>query len=184
MLINEAVILSKHSLDISSIAALAHDLANRLNINIEFGKFDFKNDKLIVLDSIISNHNEPIYSLFPQNNHTPDEVHYVLELGDEAKLIYKNILSLMLPFQLEYEDLYQEHISNPDGLNDNDYLKTSINKLQKLGAQEVYFIGDYNTAQSGINHNDEKNYTWLEFTEIIHKHFNHFIEPKQLIVNR
>lgn len=180
----EATIIAKHNLNVSNIDSLANDIASRLNINIEFGIFDFKSNKLIASGHIINDENNPTYYLFPQNNNHPEEVNYVLELGDEAKLIYKEIISLMLPFPLEYDDLIEEHTSNPEGLFTGGNLKTSLEGLQKLGAQKIYFIGDYNTAQSGINYNDEKNYTWNEFTDIIQNHVHHFIEPKQLTVNQ
>lgn len=70
-------ILSKHNLNISSVETLAIDLAERLNLNIEYGYFSSKehnnllgidlDDELTELGSIIKNNSGEIYILVDEN---------------------------------------------------------------------------------------------------------------------
>jgi hypothetical protein len=180
----EAVILSKHNLDVSNIDILANDLASRLNLNIEFGHYDFKNNSFNLYGAITNDPKEPFFKLFPQNNDHPDEVNFVLELGEGAHVIYKEILNLILPFPLEYDDLYEEHKSNPKGLFSDGLLKNWLDELLKLGADEIYFISDFGKPGPNGEHYDEKKYSWSEYKRIIISHFTYFIEPKQLILNQ
>lgn len=177
-MIIEANIVAKHNLNISSMEALANDLASRLSLNIEFGNYDFKNDNFIVLGSSTNTPGAPFFKLFPENSSFPNEVSFILELGDGAQKIFKEIINLTLPYPLAYNDLYEEHLDNPKGLLSKGILNDWLEELLKLGADKIYFIEDYNSDQSGLNYNDEKNYTWEEFTGVVHKHMNHFIEPK------
>lgn len=175
----EPTIIGKHNLDVSSLEALANDLASRLNLNIEFGLNDFANDTFISSGAITTNDTPYFFRLFPEKMNQPDEVSYILELGDGAKIIYKEIVNLNLPYPLAFDDLKEEHFNNPRGILTEGILKDWIEDLMKLGTNQVYFIGDYNTEQSGLNYEDEKHYSWSEFTSIIQQHCDYFIEPKQ-----
>ena len=53
-------IIHNHNLDISNVEALAHDLAARLNINIEYGYYSCHNDGLLKILGLKDIENETI----------------------------------------------------------------------------------------------------------------------------
>ena len=70
-------ILSKHNLDISNVETLAHDLADRLNLNIDYGYYANEKyntllgnnieDELIKLGSVLKNNSKDRYLLVDEN---------------------------------------------------------------------------------------------------------------------
>lgn len=173
----EPIIIGKHNLNISDVEALANDIAERLNINIEYGYHDNGFQKT---DEIINHPDKQLYRLTDQKN-LNQQTQFVLELGDEAKIIYQEIISLQLPFTEDYRSLYKLHKNHENGLSHFQYLNFYFEEFKKLGAPKIYFIDTSNAAETGINFGDEGKYTWEEYTNRVKANCNYFLEPKHLI---
>lgn len=103
----EAKIISKHNLDLSSIENLASDIAARLNCNVEFREYS-KSDKGHIfspLGKIIRNESDIFSTLFNLQTDKLSNYDYVLELGEEAKLIYKKMISFFPPREVLYDEV-------------------------------------------------------------------------------
>lgn len=152
-MIEEAKILSSHNLDCSSIESLAVDISNRLDCNIEYGKYqnDNGNHHYVALGTVEANDNGIRHTLFDLRNNENSSYQFVLELGEEAKLIYTDFIDLMPPWEEDYHKV--EDIFNRDGFANNSYYLGVFHELQKLGADKVYFIKDTFAPELAIPEN-------------------------------
>ncbi|UOK43402.1 MULTISPECIES: hypothetical protein [Flavobacterium] len=173
----EAIIVGKHNLNIANVEALAKDIAHRLNINIEYG---FHDNGFRETGKIINHPNEVVYRLTDQKN-INQQCNYVLELGDEAKIIYQEIISLQLPRTEDYRTLIKLHKNYDNGLAHFEYFAIYFEELKKLGAAKIYVIDTSNTSATDIDFGDEIKYTWEEYTNLVKANCNYFLEPKHLI---
>lgn len=138
----EAKIISKHNLDSSSLENLAKDIANRLECNIEYGQYQINNGKheFIQFGDIVVNPNGITTTLYDMTNDDNSEFNYVVELGDEAKLIFNDIIELLPPWEEDYEQAFEKFKAN--GFKEQSYYTGVFEELKKLGADKVYFIKD------------------------------------------
>ena len=93
----EVKIISKHNLDVSSLDKLANDIATRLNSNVEYGEYSKGENghNLIALGTITKNESGIFSTLYNLQNDSNSNYDFVLELGEEAKLIYKDMISVI-----------------------------------------------------------------------------------------
>lgn len=87
----EAKIISKHNLDCSTLENLANDIANRLECNVEYGQYQKDNGKhqYIVLGTVQAIEKGVTCTLYDLRDSNNSIYNFVLELGEEAKMIYK-----------------------------------------------------------------------------------------------
>ncbi len=146
----EAKIISQHNLDCSSLENLANDIANRLNCNIEFGQYQNLNGKheFIKLGTVTLNSKGIITTLYDMTNDNASEYNYVLELGEEAKLIYSDIINILPPWEEDFDRIF--NIFNSQEFIEEPYYTGVFDELRKLGSDKVYFIKDNNEPEITI----------------------------------
>ncbi|MES2239407.1 MAG: hypothetical protein V4497_04030 [Bacteroidota bacterium] len=149
----EAKIISKHNLDCSTLENLANDIANRLNCNIEYGQYQNENGKhnYVALGTVEVKENGIMSTLYDLRNNKNSDYNFVLELGEEAKVIYKDFVEFMPAWEEQYENVAS--INNKNGLANNSLYNRIFDELQKLGADIVYFIKDAYTPALAIPEN-------------------------------
>jgi hypothetical protein len=169
----EAKIISKHNLDISNVEILANDIANRLNINIEFGQYNLIEHKhnFELLGKITKSESTICSTLYNLTNNPLSSYGYVLELGEEAKLIYKDIISLITPWEEMYD--YVKSQNEQKELTKTSYYASVFEELVKLGADEVIFIKESNSGELEISNQD----TWDKYYNRISKKEDFFTVP-------
>lgn len=122
----EVKIISKHNLDCSTLENLAKDISNRLECTIEYGQYQINNGR----------HQYTLYDLRDSNNST---YNFVLELGEEAKMIYNDFIELLLPLDLvNFKEMERNFKIN--GFKNEPYYTNAFIELQNLGADKVYVI--------------------------------------------
>ncbi len=169
----EAKIISKHNLDLSNIEALANDIATRLNSNVEFGKYNKADNghNFISLGTINKNESTIFSTLYDLQNDTASNYYYVLELGEEAKLIYKDIISFIPPWEEQFETALENFIEGT--LGTDHYYSGVFQELYKFGGDTVFFIKESNPASIDI----KLNQTWDDYTVSIQEKEEFFIVP-------
>lgn len=139
---DEVKILSKHNLDCSSLENLAKDIANRLQCNVEFGEYQ-KIDglyKFVTNDTIQLSSDEVTITLIGLRNDEKTPYNFVIELGDEAKLMYEDFIELQPAWEERFANTL-ESFKN-DQFASESFYTAIFEKLKKLGADKVYFIKD------------------------------------------
>lgn len=61
-------------------------------------------------------------------------------MGEEAKLIYNDIIQVLPPWEEEFETTFNNF--NSKGLNEEPYYRGVFDELKKLGTNKIYFIKD------------------------------------------
>ncbi len=175
---NEPFILANHSLDTNNIEVLANDIANRLEINISYKIQDYSSENDNSSDGlrkIEKDKNKPYYILFSQTNDYKNTIEYYLELGDEAKIITKEIIELQAPFVLRYDKLLQDVENNT--IREFDYMDSVLNEFQKLGADEVYFVISKDEYSDAMQIGKFNQLTWSELLQVIKEKTKYFTIP-------
>ncbi|HKO76602.1 MAG TPA: hypothetical protein VJU52_05260 [Flavobacterium sp.] len=151
---NEDVkIISKHNLDCSSLENLASDIAIRLGCNIEYGQYQNENNShnFNVLGTVTINDSNIVTTLYDLRNDEDSTYDFVLELGEDAKVIYKDFIDFMPPWEEQFDRLASEFKKN--GLANDSLYSGVFNELHKLGADTVYFIKDTFVPELAIPEN-------------------------------
>lgn len=166
----EAKIISKHNLDCSTLENLANDIANRLNCNIEYGQYQNENGKhnYAALGTVEVKENGIISTLYDLRNNKNSDYNFVLELGEEAKVIYKDFIDFMPAWMEQYD--HALNIFNDNGFINESLYSGVFDELQKLGADKVYFIKDAFTPALTIPENS----TLESYLKIIQKETTFF----------
>nr|WP_315152418.1 hypothetical protein [uncultured Flavobacterium sp.] len=146
-------IISKHNLDCSTLENLANDIANRLYCNIEYGQYQNENGKhnYVALGIVEVKENGIMSTLYDLRNNKNSDYNFVLELGEEAKVIYKDFIEFMPAWEEQYENVVSTN--NKNGLVNDSLYNRIFDELQKLGADKVYFIKDAFTPALAIPEN-------------------------------
>ncbi|MFD2891382.1 hypothetical protein ACFS5J_05070 [Flavobacterium chuncheonense] len=153
----ELKIIVKHNLDTTSLENLAKDIATRLNQNIEYGQFKLlnENQQYSKLGTIKVNDSNVQNTLYDTAKIETSYSQFVLEMGEEAKVFYNDIIELQLPYDLYYDEVL-EH-KNQNTIEHNPYLKTALSELQKLGIKTIYCIKDDFSNKTLLNRQ-----SWLD----------------------
>jgi hypothetical protein len=136
----EAKIISKHKLDCSSLENLAKDIVNRLDCNVEYGRYHNNEGQheFIQMGLLEVNPKGITATIYDMKNDNTSEFNYVLELGEEAKLIYHDIIHVLPPWEEEFETAFNNFKSK--GLQNEPYYMGVFDDLKKFGADKIYFI--------------------------------------------
>lgn len=156
----EAKIISKHNLDLSSTEKLANDIATRLNNNVEYGEYSKGENghNFIALGTVTKNETGITSTLYNLQNDTNSNYDYVLELGEEAKLIYQDMISSIPPWEEQYDTVLTDYLEG--SLNKKPYYSEVFDELRKLGADKVLFLRESNPETLDI-----KGYhTWEQYS--------------------
>jgi hypothetical protein len=150
----EVKIISKHNLDCSSLESLANDIANRLGNNIEYGQYQNVEGKhefvqYGIVEVVENNITTTLYDLRNDENSSHN---FVLELGEEAKVIYEDLIEFMPAWEEQYETV--ESTNNSNGLVNDSFYNGVFDELQKLGADKVIFIKNTFIPELGIAKNE------------------------------
>jgi uncharacterized protein with ParB-like and HNH nuclease domain len=136
----EVKIISNHNLDCSSLENLAKDIGNRLDCNIEYGYY--QNNKgqheFVQFGTVEVNSNFNITTIYDMTNDDTSVYNYIVEHGEEAKLIYKDIIQVLPPMATEFETALNNF--NTNRFKEEPYFTRVCNELNKLGADTIYFI--------------------------------------------
>lgn len=161
----EAKIISKHNLDLSSIEKLANDIANRLNNNVEYGEYsNGKNGhNFISLGTITKNETGIFSTLYNLQNDTNSNYDFVLELGEEAKLIYKDMISFIPPWEEQYDTVLKGFLAGT--LTQDPFYSVVFDELCIFGADKVLFAKESNPETLDIKGNQ----TWEKYSVDIQK---------------
>lgn len=172
-MIEEAKIISRHNLDCSSLENLANDIACRLGYNIEYGQYQNENGNhhFIVLGNVTLKENGILATLYGLRNDSNSTHNFVLELGEEAKVIYEDFIDFMPPWEEQFDSV--ETAFNKDGFTGNSFYLGVFKELQKLGADIVYFIKDTFAQELAIPENS----TLESYLKIIQKETTFFKLP-------
>lgn len=149
----ETKIISKHNLDCSTIENLANDISNRLGCNIEYGKIQNINDihHFITIGTVEVVQNGIMHTLYDLREEKYPSNSFVLELGEEAKVIYEDFIDFMPPWEEHYERI--AFTFNKDGFAKDSFYLGVFDELKKLGADKVYFIKDTFAPELAIPEN-------------------------------
>jgi hypothetical protein len=137
----EVKIISKHNLECSTLENLAKDISNRLECTIEYGKYQIDNGQhqYIALGIVQSIEKGVAYTLYDLRDSNNSAYNFVLELGEEAKMIYNDFIELLLPFDLvHFKEMERNFKIN--GFKNEPYYTNAFIELQNLGADKVYVI--------------------------------------------
>lgn len=150
---DEAKIISKHNLDCSTLENLANDIANRLDCNIEYGQYQNENGKhhYVALGTVEVKENGIMSTLYDLRNKENSNSNFVLELGEEAKVIYGDFIEFMPAWEEQYN--YALNIFNDNGFVSDSVYSRIFEEFQKLGADKVYIIKDTFTPELAIPEN-------------------------------
>ena len=159
----EAKIISKHNLDLSTIDKLANDIANRLNSNVEYGDYNkrLNGHNFISLGTIIKNESGILSTLYNLQNDTNSHYDFVLELGEEAKLIYKDMISFIPPWEEQFDTVLTDYLEGT--LVKDPYYSGVFDDLRDFGADKVLFIKESNPETLDI----VVNQTWEQYSSNI-----------------
>jgi hypothetical protein len=151
---DDVKIISKHNLDCSSLESLANDIANRLGNNIEYGKYQNVEGKhefvqYGIVEVVENNIRTTLYDLRNDENSSHN---FVLELGEEAKVIYEDFIEFMPAWEEQYETVVSTN--NSKGLVNDSFYNGVFDELQKLGADNVIFIKNTFIAELAIAKNE------------------------------
>ena len=155
----EAKIISKHNLDLSSTEKLANDIATRLNINVEYGEYskEVNGHNFIALGTITKNETGILSTLYDMQNDTNSNYDFVLELGEEAKLIYKDMISFIPPWEEQFDAVLTNYLD--DTLITDPYYSGVFDELKNFGADKVLFFKESNPGTLDI----KANQTWEQY---------------------
>lgn len=140
---DDVQIFSNHNLDITDVNALATQLAEVFNVNIEYNVYQ----NGITLENIIAGNklSEDLSGLYDgERNGT----NYILEIGEAALFISNNIIVYNLATIESFEMLLENHNSETDNLLSDSYFKKIIKELTQLGATEIYFAKETNDIRA------------------------------------
>lgn len=159
----EAKIISKHNLDCSSLENLAKDIANRLECNIEYGQYQNQNGKheFIPFGNVEVNPKGITTTIYDMTNDKNSEYNYVLELGEEAKLIYNDLIQVLPPWEEEFDTLFDNF--NSKGFKVEPYYLGILDELKKLGGDKIYIVKDTSEPELTI----KSNVTFLDYLKTI-----------------
>lgn len=138
----EVKIISTHNLDCASLENLAKDIANRLDCNIEYGYVQNHHGQheFIQFGSVEVNTKGLTITIYDMTNDDTCEYNYIVEQGEEAKLIYYDLIQILPPVALAFETVFDNFNSN--GFKEEPYYLGLFDELKKLGADKTYFIKD------------------------------------------
>lgn len=136
----EVKIISIHNLDFSSFENLAKDIVKRLDCNIEYGYYQNDNGQheFVQFGTVEVNSNDNITTIYDMTNDDTFEYNYIVEHGEEAKLIYNDIIQVLPPMATEFETTLNNFKTNR--FKEEPYFSSVCNELNKLGADTIYFI--------------------------------------------
>ncbi|MFE3867477.1 hypothetical protein ACFX5E_05230 [Flavobacterium sp. LS2P90] len=136
----ESKIISTHNLDCSSLENLAKDVANRLDCNVEYGYHQIHNGQheFVQFGTVEINSNGNITTIYDMTNDETSECNYIVEQGEEAKLIYYDIIQVLPPMETEFNKAFRNF--NTNGFKEAPYYLNVFKELKKLGADKIYFI--------------------------------------------
>lgn len=156
----EAKIISKHNLDLSSIEKLANDIATRLNSNVEYGEYSKGENghNFIALGTITKNETGILSTLYDLQNDTNSNYDFVLELGEEAKLIYKDMISVIPAWEEQFDTVLTGYLDGT--LSTDTYYSGVFDELNNFGADKVLFIKESNPETLDI----KANHTWDQYS--------------------
>lgn len=167
----EAQLFCKHSLDLSDIEVLTNQLATKLKLNIEYNAVQ---NGVTLQNTIIGNaSSEVVSNLFCNNN---ESLEYVLEIGNAALLISKEIIVYALPSNEIFRSLQKVHKNESNGLHATGYFRLIFEELAALGATEVLFAEE----NEAIRSLKVPTYTYEAYSAIIKESTNYFTEPTQI----
>lgn len=136
----ESKIISTHNLDCSSLENLAKDIADRLDCNIEYGYHQIHDGQheFVQFGTVEINSNGNTATIYDLTNDDTSECNYIVEQGEEAKLIYYDIIQVLTPTETEFETAFRNF--NTNGFKEAPYYLNVFKELKKLGADKIYFI--------------------------------------------
>lgn len=143
----EARILAIHNFDTSSLENLANDIANRFGCNVKFGYYENSEDQMGIVRVISAK--DVTASLYGMSNVLDKRYDYVLEFGEEAKIIHNDFMEIMPPWDQPYDDILK--VMQADTLDRISYYNTLFEECRKSGADKVYFIKDYSNLLFDAN---------------------------------
>jgi hypothetical protein len=149
----EVKIISKHNLDCSTLESLANDIANRLGNNIEYGQYQNVEGKheFVQHGTVEVIENGIRTTLYDLRSDETSTHNFVLEFGEEAKVIYQDFIEFMPAWEEQYKNVVS--INNNNGLANDSFYNGVFDELQKLGADKIYFIKDTFTPELAIPEN-------------------------------
>ncbi|TDD74609.1 hypothetical protein [Flavobacterium caseinilyticum] len=167
----EAKIISKHNLDLSSTEKLANDIATRLNSNVEYGEYSKGENghNFIPLGTITKNESGIFSTLYNLQNDTNSNYDFVLELGEEAKLIYKDMISFIPPWEEQFDTVLKDYLEGT--LITDPYYSGVFDDLRDFGADKVLFVKELNPETLDI----KANQTWEQYSADIQEKEESFI---------
>lgn len=167
----EAKIISKHNLDLSSIEKLANDIATRLNSNVEYGEYSKGENghNFIPLGTITKNETGILSTLYDLQNDTNSNYDFVLESGEEAKLIYKDMISFIPPWEEQFDKVLAHYLDGT--LITDPYYSGVFDEIRNFGADKVLFVKELNPETLDI----KANQTWEQYSADIQEKEESFI---------
>jgi DNA helicase IV len=115
--------------------------------------------------------NDIISTLYDLRNDENSIYNFVLELGEQAKIIYEDFIDFMPPWEEQYENV--ENSFDKNGLAKKSYYFGVFEELKKLGADKVYIIKDTFAPELSI----PENATMESYLKIIQKETTFFEVP-------
>lgn len=171
--INDVQIFSNHNLDTTDINALATQLAEAFNVNIEY--VIYQNGTTLqntIAGNLLSEYISPLYD--GENNGT----NYVLKIGEASLFISNQIIVYNLATIESFKTLLSKNNSETDNLFSYFYYKQIIEKLNQLGATEIYFAQDTNQIRAL----KLSEHTFEQYVALVKSNTNYFTIQSNTIV--
>lgn len=127
-------------MDCSSLENSAKDIGNRLDCNIEYGYHQNNNGQheFVQFGTVAVNSNDNITTIYDKTNDDTSAYNYIVEHGEEAKLIDKDIIQVLPPMATGFETALNNF--NTNRFKEEPSFSSVCNELNKLGVNGIYFI--------------------------------------------
>lgn len=147
----EAKIIALHNLDTSNLENLAKDIAKKWNYNVEFGAYENHDGahQFVHYGTAQLDQKAITVTLYDTSKDPYAQHNYVIEFGEEAKIIYNNIIQILPPWEEQYETILQNFQNN--AMEDDPYYNGVFDECRKIGADKVYFIKEDLHANFQLN---------------------------------
>lgn len=140
----EARIIIAHNLNTTSLENLAQDLATKWNHNVEYGAYENKNGEhhFVHYGTITIEESPVTITLYDTSKDDNSSHNYVIECGEEAKILYNNILEIVPAWEEDFQNI-MDKFQNQDIDNDA-YYEVLFTECRQIGADKVvFFMEDY-----------------------------------------
>lgn len=166
-----AKIIAQHDLDTSSLENLAKDIAQRWNYTVEYGAYENQEGQhnFIQYGAIELLQSNVMVTLYDTSKDKNSLHNFVIEHGEEAKIIYNDIIEIQPPWEEQYQIILEKFQTNK--MEMDEYYNGVFEECRKIGALKIYFLKDSFHSSYPI----DQETTFLDYMEVIKNKIPFFV---------